>query len=92
VAWPNRVDSAPPIDGGRAWFLVLSSRQIRRSVRIASLERIKIHKLDLQVELKETAVNQLRSTQLLRSSHLTPMDVGAGIAHVAFPESQGARP
>jgi hypothetical protein len=46
----------------------------------------------LQVELKETAVNQLRSTQLLRSSHLAPMDVGARIAHVAFPESQGARP
>src|SRR5258707_13402278 len=41
VAWPHRIDSAPLIDGGKAWLLVLSSRQIRRSVQIASLEHIK---------------------------------------------------
>ncbi len=41
VAWPHRIDSAPLIDGGRVWFLVLSSRQIRRSVQIASLGHIK---------------------------------------------------
>src|SRR5450631_983893 len=41
VAWPHRIDSAPLIDGGRAWFPVLSSRQIRRSVQIASLGHIK---------------------------------------------------
>jgi hypothetical protein len=41
-----------------------------------------IHKLDLQVELNETVVNQLHSTQLL-SSHpvmLAPMDVGPRVA------------
>src|SRR6266404_6492055 len=41
VAWPHRIDSAPLVDGGRAWLLVLSSRQIRRSVQIASLGHTK---------------------------------------------------
>jgi hypothetical protein len=54
-----------------------------------------IHKLDLQVELKETVMNQLHSTQLLKSGHpvmLAPMDVGARVAHAAFPDNQGVRP
>src|SRR5260221_94650 len=41
VAWPHRIDSAPLIDGGKAWLLVLSPRQIRRSVQIASLGHTK---------------------------------------------------
>jgi len=50
-----------------------------------------IHKVDLQVELKETVVNQSHSTQLLKSSHLVvlaPTDVGA---RVAISEYQGVR-
>ena len=54
-----------------------------------------IHKLDLQVELKETVMNQLHSIQLLKSSHpvmLAPVDVGARVARVAIPDNQGVRP
>ena len=54
-----------------------------------------IHKLDLLVGLEETVMNQLRSIQLLKSSHpimLAPMDVGARVARVAFPDNQGVRP
>jgi hypothetical protein len=51
-----------------------------------------IHKVDLQVELKETVVNQLHSTQLLKGCHpvmLAPLDVGA---RVAIQDNQGVRP
>ena len=53
-----------------------------------------IHKLDLKVELNETVVNQLHSTQLLKSSHpvmLAALDVGARVARVAIPDNQGVR-
>jgi len=53
-----------------------------------------IHKLDLKVELNVTVVNQLRSTQLLKSSHpvmLAALDVGARVARVAIPDNQGVR-
>jgi len=49
----------------------------------------------LYVELKETVMNQLHSTQLLKSSHtvmLALMDVGAPVARAAFPDNQGVRP
>ena len=36
VAWPHRTDSAPLIDRRRVWLPVLSCREIRRSVQIAS--------------------------------------------------------
>jgi len=54
-----------------------------------------IHTLDLQVELKETVMNQLHSIQLLKSSHpvmLALMDVGARVARAAFPDNQGVLP
>jgi hypothetical protein len=41
AAWPHRIDSAPRIDRGRARLLVLSSRQILRSLQIASLGHTK---------------------------------------------------
>jgi hypothetical protein len=56
VAWPHRSDSAPRIDGRRAWLPVLSSRQIRHSVQIASLERTKFISSILQVEPKAGVV------------------------------------
>jgi hypothetical protein len=46
-----------------------------------------IHKLDLKVELKETVVNPLHSTQLLKSRH----PVGASAARAAFPFIEGFR-
>jgi len=48
----------------------------------------------LKVELNETVVNQLHSTQLLKSSYpvmLAALDVGAHVARVAIPDNQGVR-
>jgi len=50
-----------------------------------------IHKVDLQVELKETIVNQLHATQSLKSSQPiipSPIDVGARVAYMG---ERGAR-
>jgi hypothetical protein len=61
------------------------------SNRFAWLHRI--HKVDLQVELKETVVDQLHSSELLKISHpvrIAPADAGACVACTAFPDSQGA--
>jgi hypothetical protein len=74
-----------------------SYRRDRYGVQFKSLSpgHIKIHKLDLLVELKETVMNQLHSIQLLKSSHpvmLAPVDVGARVARVAIPDNQGVRP
>jgi len=48
-----------------------------------------IHKVDLQVELKEAIVNQLHATQSLKSSQPiipSPIDVGARVAYRANEE------
>jgi len=50
-----------------------------------------IHKVDLQVELKETIVNQLHATQSLKSSQPiipSPIDVGVRVAYMG---ERGAR-
>jgi hypothetical protein len=41
AARPHRIDSTPRSDGRRAWVVVLSSRQIPRSLQIASLGHTK---------------------------------------------------
>ena len=58
VAWPHRIDSAPLIDGGRAWVpgLIVATDKGFSSNRFAWAHEI--HKLDLQVELKEAAPAQ----------------------------------
>ncbi len=94
MARPHRIDSAPLIDGGRtlAPGLIIATDTPFSSNRFACTHQI--HKFDFYVEPKEAVMDQLHSTQLLKNSHRVmpvPMDVGAHVAHLAVPGSQGAR-
>jgi hypothetical protein len=92
MATPDRFDAAD-----RRWQslvpgLIIATDTAFSSNRFALAHQI--HKLDLQVELKETVVSQSHATQLLKSSHLVmpaPVDVGARVARAAFPDNRGAR-